>query len=372
MFEWRLLRKLDWLLLAAALALCGVGMLAIYSASRPGLLLQGQPPAYLLSRQLLWFGLGLVLLGGLLYLDYMVLLRWRRAIYLVAVVLLLLVIKLGHSSGGAMRWLGVGPLSLQPSELSKLAVLIGLAALLRRDPAAPLSGGALLRSGLYVAVPFLLVFKQPDLGTALVLAALWATMVFLAGAHRWHLLALALAGVLAFSAAWQMGMLKDYQKDRLRVFVDPGADPLGAGYHVTQSRIAIGSGRLVGKGYLRGTQSQLRFIPEQHTDFVFAVIGEEWGLLGGLGVIALYLLLIWRMGRLAEAADDAFGALLAAGGAAMLVMQCVVNMGMTMGIMPVTGIPLPFLSYGGSSLLTNLGAVALALNVGMRRQKIRW
>ena len=371
MFELRLLRKLDWLLLGAVLLLCGLGLLAIYSASRSGLLAQGQPPTYLLQRQAAWMGIGLVALAALLYPDYTLLRRWQRPLYLLVCLLLVAVMRGGQASSGAMRWIALGPLTLQPSELAKLAVIVVLAGLLPREgQPAPLPGGRLLRSGLYVLLPFLLVFRQPDLGTALVLLAIWGAMAFLAGARPAHLAAVALGGLLVFGLAWHQGVIKDYQKDRLRVFMDPEADPLGAGYHVIQSKIAIGSGRLAGKGWLHGTQSQLRFIPEQHTDFVFTVIGEELGLWGAGLVLGLYLVVLWRMLRAAEAASDAFGALLAAGGAAMFAFQGLVNVGMTMSIMPVTGIPLPFLSYGGSSLLANMMAIGLLVGIGMRRHKI--
>lgn len=373
MFELRLLKRLDWWLLAIVLALCAIGLAAIYSASRADLVAAGSDGLLLAKRQALWLGLGLACLAALLYPDYTTALRWRRALYVVTCLLLLVVIKLGHDAGGAMRWIQLGPLTVQPSELAKLSLIVGLAGLLRQN-AAPgrLSLGMLARSGLYLAVPFALVFKQPDLGTGLVLVAVWGAMVLAAGARWRHLAALGLAAVLLFAAAWQAGAIKDYQKDRLRVFANPQADPLGAGYHVTQSRIAIGSGGWLGKGYLRGSQSQLRFIPEQHTDFIFTVVGEEGGLLAGVVVLGLYLALVWRLWRLAEAAEDGSGALLVAGTAALLGFQGLVNVGMTLGVMPVTGIPLPFMSYGGSSLLTNLALVGLALNVGMRRQKIRW
>jgi len=373
MFEPRLLRRLDWLMLAAVLVLSGLGLAAVYSASRADLALQRLPANYLLIRQATWLGVGLVALLALLYPEYSFLSRWRRVLYVVACLLLLAVLRGGQESGGAMRWIALGPFNLQPSEFAKFAMIVGLAGVFATDPGPDgLPGRTLARAAAYLAPPFLLVFRQPDLGTALVLGATWLAMAFVAGAKRWHLITILAGIVLVFSLAWNVGVIKDYQKDRLRVFIDPQADPLGAGYHVIQSKIAIGSGRLAGKGLLHGTQSQLRFIPEQHTDFVFTVIGEELGLVGGATVLALYLLLVWRLLTVAEAATDRFGGLLAAGAAAMFTFQGVVNMGMTMGVMPVTGIPLPFLSYGGSSMLTNLAVVGIALNVGMRRQKIRW
>ena len=373
MFELRLLKRLDWWLLAVVLALCMIGLAAIYSASRADLLAAGRDGLLLAKRQALWLALGWAGLAVLLYPDYTTALRWRRAIYLTTCLLLVVVIALGRDAGGAVRWIQVGPLNLQPSELAKLALIVSLAGVLRRHAGhRRLPLGTLAVSGLYLAVPFVLVARQPDLGTGLVLVAVWGVMVIVAGARWQHLLAIGLTALLLFAGAWQAGAIRDYQKDRLRVFANPQADPLGAGYHVTQSRIAIGSGGWFGKGYLHGSQSQLRFIPEQHTDFIFTVVGEEGGLLAGMVVLGLCLALVWRLWRLAEGAEDSAGALLAAGTAAMFGFQGLVNIGMTLGLAPVTGLPLPFLSYGGSSLLTNLALVGLALNVGMRRQKIRW
>ena len=221
---------------------------------------------------------------------------------------------------------------------------------------------------IFVGIPFFLILKQPDLGTALVFIAILMGMLFVAGIRLKHFVAIIIAGLAALPVFWYF--LKDYQKERLMVFLDPNADPLGSGYHIIQSKIAIGSGMFFGKGIFSGTQSQLNFLPENHTDFIFAVVGEETGFIGALIVLLLYFIILYRGIRIASAAKDNFGMLLATGITSMFVFHILVNIGMTMGIMPVTGIPLPLMSYGISSLVMNLFSIGLLLNIYMRRQKI--
>lgn len=226
----------------------------------------------------------------------------------------------------------------------------------------------LLPVAAYVGLPFLLVMKQPDLGTALVFMAIFFGMIFAAGVNLRLLMIIFGAGVACMPIFWHF--LKDYQKMRIMVFMDPNVDPLGSGYHIIQSKIAIGSGMLFGKGLFGGTQSQLNFLPENHTDFIFAVIGEELGFVGATFVLILYSIMLYRGSKVANEARDNFGVLLAVGITSMLTFHVLVNVGMTAGIMPVTGIPLPLMSYGVSSLTTNLVAVGILLNIYMRRQKI--
>ena len=221
---------------------------------------------------------------------------------------------------------------------------------------------------IYVGIPFLLVLKQPDLGTSLVFLAILFGMLFIAGIRMKLLATIVGAGIMVAPLLWHF--LKDYQKKRLTVFLDPNVDPLGSGYHIIQSKIAIGSGMLFGKGLFGGTQSQLNFLPENHTDFIFAVIGEELGFIGAVIILLLYFLLLYRGVKVAGAARDSFGMLLATGITSMLTFHVLVNVGMTAGIMPVTGIPLPLMSYGVSSLTTNLVSIGILLNIYMRRQKI--
>ncbi|MBC8016391.1 MAG: rod shape-determining protein RodA, partial [Sporomusaceae bacterium] len=221
---------------------------------------------------------------------------------------------------------------------------------------------------LYVGIPFLLVLKQPDLGTALVFMAILFGMIYIAGIRMKHLMIIFAAGIAFMPIFWHF--LKDYQKMRLTVFMDPNVDPLGSGYHIIQSKIAIGSGMLFGKGLFAGTQSQLNFLPENHTDFIFAVIGEELGFIGALFILVLYFILLYRGVKVAGSARDNFGTLLATGITSMMAFHILVNVGMNAGIMPVTGIPLPFMSYGVSALTTNMVSIGVLLNIYMRRQKI--
>lgn len=228
----------------------------------------------------------------------------------------------------------------------------------------------LLPCAVYMAVPFVLVLKQPDLGTSLVFMAIFLGMVIACG-MPWRFFSLMIfVGLLMCPVLWQF--MKDYQKMRVMVFLDPNVDPLGSGYHIIQSKIAIGSGMLFGKGLFEGTQSQLNFLPENHTDFIFAVVGEELGFVGAAGLLLLYLLVLWRGMVIARDASDVFGRLLAVGITSMLAFHVLVNVGMTTGIMPVTGIPLPLMSYGISSLTTNILAIAILLNINMHKQKFIW
>jgi len=367
MFEWRLLRKCDWLLAALCVILALYGLVAIYSASMSNDRLTGGDRWVFMRRQAISLAVGVAALALAVYVNYEALARLAVPLYLINLLALGAVARFGSISGGAGRWIGAGAFRFQPSEFAKIILAITLAGMLGRG--APRTRAVAL-SSVHVAVPIALVFMQPDLGTALVLAVIWVAALFLAGVSKWHLAAIAAGIALIGVVAWHTPLLKPYQKARLTVFVNPSADPLGDGYHINQSRIAVGSGQWLGKGLLKGTQSQLHFIPAQHTDFIFTVVGEELGFAGAAALLALYGLLLWRGIDAAARAKDAFGRILAGSVAAMLAFQVFVNIGMTAGIMPITGLPLPFLSYGGSSLVAAMIGVGLLLNVGMRRQKI--
>ena len=300
--------------------------------------------------------------------DYKILQRYGNYFYIFNLVLLILVMLVGQTALGAQRWIALGPISIQPSEFSKLIMIIALAAMLEKRGGKINTLGELLPVAAYVGVPFLLVLKQPDLGTSLVFLAIFFGMVFAAGIRLRMLAWIFGLGIAAMPVVWHF--LKGYQKMRIMVFMDPNVDPLGAGYHIIQSKIAIGSGMLFGKGLFSGTQSQLNFLPENHTDFIFSVVGEELGFVGCAVLLLLYLIILWRGIRIAQDASDLFGRLLAVGITSMLAFHVLVNAGMTMGIMPVTGIPLPLMSYGVSSLTTNIMAIAILLNIQLRRQKL--
>ncbi|MBI4514904.1 MAG: rod shape-determining protein RodA [Deltaproteobacteria bacterium] len=358
----RLIVHFDWALLALVLLILVCGVATVLSAT--------YTPERLVSavvvRQLVWAALGLLATLVAVSFDYRRLESWAYVIYAGALLLLLLVPVLGAVGGGSRRWLTFGPVSIQPSEFMKLALVVALARWLHRlagDQPLPLAA-AVVPAVLFAPAGWL-VLKQPDLGTALVLGLSSASLILLAG-FRIRYVALTVA-VIAPALPYLWAHLKPYQKQRLVMFLDPMADPLGAGYHVIQSEIAIGSGQWWGKGFLHGTQSRLNFLPEQHTDFIFSVFAEEWGFIGALALLALYLALLLRCFLVASRAKDNFGTLLAFGVAATIFWQVLINLGMATGSLPVVGITLPFFSYGGSSLLALMIGVGLLINVSMRR-----
>lgn len=341
------------------------------------------------------------------------LLQWHWVIYGISNVLLIVVIIMGTSAKGAQRWITVGGFNLQPSEFAKLAVIITLAAILSNNGASTIK--SLTRALAVTSVPWVLVFIQPDLGTSLVFGAIVLGMLYWGNANPGWLILLisplfsailfnlylpgwfmwvALMTLIAWlTMPWRWwsalgaiavnlisgqlgtvlwGLLKDYQKDRLILFLDPDKDPLGGGYHLIQSRIAIGAGQLWGRGLHQGTQTQLHFIPEQHTDFIFSAIGEELGFVGCIAVLISFWLICWRLIAIAESAKDNFGSLLAIGVLTMIVFQVIVNISMTLGLAPVTGIPLPWVSYGRSAMLKNFIALGIVESVANYRQRMRF
>lgn len=358
----RLIAQIEWPLLVVTFLVVTCGLLSILSATYDG-------ERFLSShviRQASWFGLGLGLMVVTVSFDYRLLNRYGYVVYALCLGSLVLVPLVGVSGGGARRWLSLGPMALQPSEFMKVALVIALACHLQRHAGEErLAIRQLVGPALLFAAPAFLVLRQPDLGTVIVLGLGAFTVLLLAGLPiRLVVLALAIIGP-ALPYAW--GHLKPYQQQRINSFFDPQADPLGAGYHVRQSTIAIGSGMVHGKGYLQGTQNQLNFLPEQHTDFVFSVFAEEWGFLGTATLVGLYVALVLRGIVIATRARDNIGALLAAGLTATIFWQAVINMSMTSGALPVVGITLPFLSYGGSSMLALMVSIGLIMNVSMRR-----
>jgi len=293
--------------------------------------------------------------------------RWTDlsvALYGISLFLLLAVLAIGTVRLGATRWLSVFGMSLQPSEFAKCSVVLLLTHYLAGQPR-PLPARAVLVSAGLAGLPALLIFNQPDLGSATILSAIWLGMVWVAGLSQRWLMTLGGGILAALPLAWHL--LKGYQRDRLAAFIDPHADPLGAGYTIIQSTIAIGSGQLWGRGWFSGTQNQLNFLPERHSDFIFSVIGEEWGFLGCLAVIAAFGMLLFRIVRIALETSEPQGRLLAAGVGCWIAYQAFVNMGMVIGLLPVVGVPLPLVSYGGSSMVTlwlALGLVQSARRAG--------
>jgi rod shape determining protein RodA len=363
------LRHLDPTLILATVALTIYGLFMVYSATRQSLLSLGEDPGFYLKKQLAFLMLGVIAMVIAAGFDYRLAKVYAPIIYGVTVLLLLLVLTpIGDETAGAQRWINLFGFQFQPSEFAKLAVLAFLAAYLSEIRGEP-GLDHLMRASAIAVAPMFLIFVQPDVGTMLVFAAMLLGLVVVRGARLKHLGILLLAAVVAMFIAFQVGIVKDYQIARLTAFADPSADPLRAGYNKAQAEIAIGAGGLTGRGYLQGTQTNLDFVPEQHTDFIFTVVGEELGFVGGMFLLGLYAALLWRGFRTALMSRDSFGTLLAAGITVMWAFQVFINVGMTVGIMPITGIPLPFVSYGGTSLLVNFISAGLVLNIHMRRFK---
>ena len=364
----KLLRKMDMKLLLSVTAIIIISLIVIGSATHVNT--PSEERYWFVQRQ----GMFALINAGvdifLMNLEYKMLQRYGQKMYIFNLVMLLAVMFVGQSALGAQRWIQLGPITLQPSEFSKIIMIVSLAALLQEKVGKMNTLSDLLPVAAYVGVPFLLVMKQPDLGTSLVFMAIFFGMIFACGINLKLLAGIFGTGIACLPLLWHV--LKDYQKMRIMVFLDPNVDPLGSGYHIIQSKIAIGSGMLFGKGLFEGTQSQLNFLPENHTDFIFAVVGEEWGFIGTVVLLLLYLVVLWRGIQIARQAQDSFGTLLAVGITSMLAFHVLVNVGMTAGIMPVTGIPLPFMSYGVSALTTNIWAITILMNIYLRNQKLQF
>lgn len=349
-------------LIGAAVGLCAYSLVMVYSATHGRATLAAYFP-----KQVGFVIVGLILVFGISLIDYSRLQHYFPQLYALNIVSLLSVFLLGRSVKGAQRWIDLVVFRFQPSELAKLLAILTLAAYIVYRKGDMDSPAEVARSFALMLPPMLLIMRQPDLGTALVIGAIWFGMLFVAGVRWQYLVATALIVLVVGVGAWQLHILSDYQVDRLVVFVDPGVDPSGAGYNLKQSKIAIGSGGMWGKGLLSGTQTNLNFLPERHTDFIFSVLGEELGFVGGAMLLGLYGWLLLSALRVASAARDQFGGYVAGGIITMWLFQMAVNMGMTTGIMPVTGIPLPFMSYGGSSMWVHLMATGILMSIWLHR-----
>jgi rod shape determining protein RodA len=362
-FDRRLLLNFDWSLIVAILLVAGMGLANLYSATYvPG---EGTPSYFL--RQIYFYIMGLSLILVLISVDYRVLISLNYPIYVVIILLLCYALFFGSSVANTQRWINLGFFRLQPSELAKLALVINLASFFsRRDTSRGFGFRELLIPMLLTALPFVLILKQPDLGTALMLVAIFGSMALFIGI-RWKTLVGMVLFVLAMLPIGWFYLLKAYQKQRILTLFNPELDPHGSGYHILQSKIAVGSGLMFGKGFLKGTQVHLEFLPEHHTDFAFSVWAEEWGFFGSLFFLACYCFLLLVALKIAASARDKFGVLLAYGVVSLLFWQAFINLGMILGLLPVVGMPLPLFSYGGSSLLTTLMGLGILINIGMRR-----
>ena len=354
--------RVDWPVFLLALALCGVGLLNVYSGTRV-FSSSGIPLFY---RQLAWILLGAGVFFFFSFLGAGVIEEMAWRFFIAVVVLLLVVLLAGKVRGGAQRWLSLGFFNFQPSELAKIALVLVLGSYFSEQYN---YGGIgfrdLVPAVAITLVPFLLVAIQPDLGTAGVSLLVLVAMMVIACIRVKVFLIAGVVGAAAVPGLWFL--MKDYQKQRVLTFLDPGRDPLGAGYHVIQSKIAVGSGGFLGKGYLHGTQGSLRFLPEQHTDFAFAVFSEEWGFAGSVVLLLLFLALVYRMAYLASRSQDRFASFACGGIASYFLAHILINIAMVCGLFPVVGIPLPFVSYGGSSMLTNMMALGILANLSRTR-----
>lgn len=362
LYDSRKYRDFDAGLLFIAFVIFAVGLMSIHSATQAKNL--SFTESYLL-RQLNWLAAGLMLLFVTVRVSYQKFIDFSYLLYAINVALLALVLIVGHARLGAQRWFTIGSFAFQPSEFMKLSFILALSNYVGTRKGSMSGVGSLVVPCLMLGVPFALVLMQPDLGTGLLMVPVFFAILLAGGARIRHVVVMLIAGLASMPVFWHF--LRDYQKQRLLVFLNPNVDPLGAGYTIIQSKIAIGSGGLWGKGWLAGTQNQLNFLPERHTDFIFSVIGEEWGFLGALALVVLYYLVVQKAFTIAGLTSDRFGKLVATGIGVLLGLQVFINISMTMGMMPVVGIPLPLVSYGGSSLLATMVAIGLLLNVFMRR-----
>lgn len=367
MADQQMLSKSDKLLFVVLFLILAIGVLSIYSVTG-GMDERSKTPFYL--KQVSWIIVGWIVFLVMAWVDYREMARFAFPIYGVTLLLLVLVPLIGRTGMGAQRWLTIGSFSFQPSELAKIGLLFALAKHFSDDyPNGGLDLKRLLISGSFLFVPFVLILKQPDLGTALSVSIIFISMIFVIGLRSRFLIYFSLISVMLspFIGQFVWSHLKEYQKRRLFIFMNPMEDPTGTGYQIIQSKIAIGSGGLFGKGFLEGTQSQLKFLPERHTDFIFSVLAEQWGFVGVFVLFTLFFLVILWGIDIAVKAKDTLGSLLAVGIVGLIFFYFFVNVGMTLGVMPVVGVPLPLVSYGGSAMVTTLGMLGLLLNIKVRR-----
>ncbi len=369
MIDKKLVRNVDYMLILAIIVLICISIIIISSATHA----PDTGDYGMVKRQIIWAVISLFAGLVVITIDYNTLGNFAYIIY-VGSILFLLLVKIpgiGVIRGGARSWIDLGFSSIQPSEFAKIGIIISFAKFLESREEKLDSIKSVALPLIFVAFPAMLVLFEPDLGGTLVFIAIFAGMIFAAGISYKLILWGIITCIAAIPPAWYF-LFEDHQKTRLLVFLNPGIDPLGGGYHVIQSMIAIGSGRLLGKGLYNGTQNKLDFLPAQHTDFIFSVLGEEFGFVGAAVVIFLLFFILYRILDAARQAKDRFGYLMVIGVLSMFTFQILENIGMTIGIMPITGLTLPFVSYGGSSLLAKMIAVGLVINVGMRRQRINF
>lgn len=355
------LKRFDWWLFIIVAIIVSTGLILIYSTTTTEVQLFSD----VFIRQLLAFGIGLIFIFFLSFIDYELFKRYAYVLYGLLILLLVGVLIFGVDLRGTKGWFDLGFFYFQPSEFGKVVLLIILSRYFASISGRPSRFQFVVVSGVITLIPFVLVLLQPDLGSALVYLAIWLGLLFFSGLKKRYILFLFSGGFITSIFAWFF-VLRDYQKSRIISFLNPGADPLGAGYNLIQSKIAIGSGGLFGSGLGRGSQGQLSFLPERHTDFVFAVLNEELGFFGGALLLVFFVILFWRIISIGKRSRDEFGIMFPIGVVCMFLFQLLVNAGMNLGIMPITGIPLSLVSYGGSSLLTILMLFGILQSINIR------
>jgi len=361
---WQLIKKSDWVLTVTVLVLCSIGLLELWGLS----LNASKESGTFFIKQLIFVGVGLVAMIVLGMADARIYKNnslFLVAVYFFSLAALIAVLILGSKIRGMTGWFRVGELGFAPVELAKIILILILAKYFSARHVEVYRARHIIISGLYMALPAVLVLRQPDLGSALILVSIWLGTVLLSGMKQRHLLIVLFLGFVVASLAWSFA-LKPYQKERMLTFLNPSKDPLGYSYNLIQSKIAVGSGGVWGKGLGQGSQGQLNFLPEKHTDFIFAVFAEEWGFAGVLFLFGAYLLFFYRLIKIIFICSNNFFRLFVAGFAVMVFAQISINVGMSLGIMPITGIALPFLSYGGSNLLVNFMALGIVQNIAMQ------
>ena len=365
MIDRRLIENFDWSIIVVLLGIICVGLINLYSALYTQI--QADPTHNLFVKQILWLGLGFVVIFCTLLFDYQRFKAIAPWAFLITVCLLLGVLAVGKEVNGAKRWIGLAGFHFQPSELMKTLIVIQLASYLSRQEIQPYPKLKELSIPLLLTfTPVMLILVQPDLGTALCVLIIACTIIFFMGIRWRYIISMGFGVLVSLWPIWEYG-LKAYQKKRILILLRPDLDPLGAGYHIRQSKIAVGSGMLWGKGFLNGTQNKLHFLPEKHTDFIFSVWAEEWGFIGSIVLLSLFILLIFLSLKVARRSKDRFGTLLVVGMTSLIFWQMLINVGMVIGLLPVVGITLPFVSYGGSSLISLCFAIGVIENVSMRR-----
>jgi len=363
MFDRRLIHNFDWILVGLLVVIGFMSVFNLYSAAYS---IGSMGGSHIYMKQICWYAIGFLVLLLMTTFDYHILERFAYPLFFVSLVFLVVVLKLGKVIHGSQRWLSLGYFSVQPSELVKISLIIVLAKYFSKaEKMGDYRLRELLRPFILIAIPFALIVYQPDLGTALILLIVSFSIIIFVNVNWKSILIFLSTAVLAAPFFWMT--LQEYQKKRITTFLRPDLDPLGAAYHVTQSKIAIGSGLLRGKGFLKGTQTRLHFLPEQHTDFSFSVLAEEWGFVGSAVLLFLYLLLIVWCLNIAKNSRDKFGALIVVGIVASIFWHLTINVSMVTGLLPVVGIPLILFSYGGSSVICTMAAMGLIMNVSMRR-----